>query len=666
MGAVTDTDDSDDDDLDVLTRVKKAKKEADKTLSSWRDEARVAYDFVAGNQINDEDRQALEGMMRVPVVFNRIGPMIDSVSGSEVNNRQEVRYMPRSVGDTRINEVLSGAADYVRDNCDAEDEESDAFLDAVICGVGVTEISLDYTDNPDGAIKLDRRDPLTMRWDQAAKKRNLADRTWQHREDWMTEEEIEAKWPDKFDSVAGGGVGWGDDDAAGGDHNADMAWLYEKDASGYDRKTGKYRVIHHQWFELETYHMVLDPMSGQLTEVTAEQWEQFQARAAMVGMPVQSVTKQRKKYKQAFVAADTVLEESDCPCNAFSYNFITAKRDRNRNIWYGIVRPMIDPQRWANKFFSQVLHIINTNAKGGMVVEESATDNLRKFKEDWAKSDSVVVVNDGAISGGKIQAKQPPAIPNSINDMLQFSISSLRDVTGINLELLGMADRQQAGVLEAQRKQAAMTVLATLFDALRRYRKESGRTMAKYIMEYMSDGRLVRILTGDGTEKYVPLLREQGVLDYDVVVDEASTSINNKERTYAILMQMLPNLAQLGVPFSADLLEYSPLPSAMVEKWKALQEQAQQNKQPDPQMLTAQANLVKAQSGAQKAQADAQQAQAELPIKSQELAVRSLEANVARLQAMVEAMLAQAQLAQLNPAMLPAGQGMPYMPGMPQ
>ena len=131
-------------------------------------------------------------------------------------------------------------------------------------------------------------------------------------------------------------------------------------------------------------------------------------------------------------------------------------------------------------------------------------------------------------------------------------------------------------------------------------------------------------------------------------------------------MQMLPNLAQLGVPFSADLLEYSPLPSAMVEKWKALQEQAQQNKQPDPQMLTAQANLVKAQSGAQKAQADAQQAQAELPIKSQELAVRSLEANVARLQAMVEAMLAQAQLAQLNPAMLPAGQGMPYMPGMPQ
>lgn len=665
MDPVT-TDDGVADELDVLARVKAAKKESDKNLADWRTEARECYDFVAGRQITDEDRSALESMMRVPVVFNRIGPMIDSITGSEINNRQEVRYIPRTVGDTQVNEVLSGAADYIRDNCDAEDEESDAFLDAVICGLGVTEISLDYTDNPEGQIKLDRRDPLTMRWDPAAKKRNLGDRKWNQREDWLSEEELEDKWPGKAAEVSGAGAGWGSDDTGSDPHNADLAWLYQRDASGYDSKSGKYRVIHHQWYETETYHLVLDPQSQQLTEVAHDQWEQFNDRAAAVGMQVQSVTKQRKVYKQAFVAGETVLEESACPCNSFSYHFITAKRERNRNIWYGVVRPMIDPQRWANKFFSQLLHIINSNAKGGLMMEESATDNIRKFKEEWAKADSISEVNDGAISGGKIMPKPPPAIPPAINDMLQFSISSMRDVTGINLELLGMADRQQAGVLEAQRKQAAMTVLASLFDALRRYRKESGRTLAKYIMEYLSDGRLVRILSGDGTEKYVPLLKEPGTLEYDVIVDEASNSINNKERTYAILMQMLPNLSQLGVPFSADLLEYSPLPAAMVEKWKQLQQQQEQNKPPDPQMLTAQANLVKAQSGAQKAQADAQQAQAELPIQAQELDVRRLEAEVAKLQAMVEMMIARSQMAQMNPALGPAGQGMPYMPGMQQ
>jgi hypothetical protein len=36
----------------------------------------------------------------------------------------------------------------------------------------------------------------------------------------------------------------------------------------------------------------------------------------------------------------------------------------------------------------------------------------------------------------------------------QFAISSIRDVTGVNLELLGLRDANQPGMLEAQRKQA--------------------------------------------------------------------------------------------------------------------------------------------------------------------------------------------------------------------
>ena len=116
---------------DTLQRVKAAKKEADRAQGTWREEARTCYAFVAGEQWSETDKAALEEQMRAPVVFNRIGPMIDSVSGSEVANRQAVQYIPRQVGDTGLNEVLTGAADYIRDNCDAEDEESDAFLEPV-------------------------------------------------------------------------------------------------------------------------------------------------------------------------------------------------------------------------------------------------------------------------------------------------------------------------------------------------------------------------------------------------------------------------------------------------------------------------------------------------------------------------------------------------------
>ena len=582
----------------LLRMVKRHKKDGDQHLGEWREDARECYAFRAGDQWNEDDKAQLAEMLRVPVVFNRIDPMVEAVAGSEVNNRQQVQYIPRQAGDSGVNEILTGAADYFRDACDAEDEESDAFMDVVTCGVGVTETALDYVDNPEGMILTDRRDPLSMRWDPSAKKRNLTDKRWCQREEWQDKDDIKDKWPDKADEISASSD-WAGDVGDGKVHDASLAWLYEKDATGHDSRTGQLRVLHEQWYELETYHTLLDPFTGQMTEMSDEQFKVLQPRLAALRMNLQSVKKQRKRWLQVFVCGDVVLEFSPVACNECSYKFITGRRDRNRNTWYGLVKAMIDPQRWANKFFSQFLHIINTNAKGGLLMEEGATDNLRKFKTDWSKSDSVTVVNRGALSGGQIQPKPPPVIPPQMAQMMEFSISSLRDVSGLNLEILGMANREQAGVLEQQRKQAALTVLASLFDGLRRYRKEQGRLMAKYIIEYLSDGRLVRIVGGDGSERYIPLLKQPGALEYDVIVDESATTTNQKDKTFAILMQLLPTLKEQGVPFSADLLEYTPLPSAMVAKWKEQIEQqklaAKQNPPPPPpQMISAQANMKRA------------------------------------------------------------------------
>jgi hypothetical protein len=637
----------------LLAQVKRHKKESDQHLGTWREDARLCYAMRAGDQWSEEEKAGLIEAMRLPVVFNRIDPMVEAVGGSEVNNRQQVQYVPRQVGDSGVNEVLTGAADYFRDNCDAEDEESDAFMDVVTCGVGVTETYLDYVENPEGMVVTDRRDPLSMRWDPAAKKRNLTDKKWCQREEWQDKSEIKDKWPDKADEIDGmTSQGWADEE--GKQHDQSLAWLYEKDNTGADPKTGKLRVIHEQWYELETYHNLIDPMTGEMVEMLDDKFQILKPRLQKLGIRLQSVKKQRKVWHQVFVCGDVVLEHTEVACNECSYKFITGRRDRNNNTWYGLVKAMIDPQKWANKFFSQFLHIINTNAKGGLLMEEGVTDNLRKFKQDWSKSEGVTVVKDGAISRKKLMPKPPPIIPPQMAQMMEFSISSLRDVSGLNLEILGMADREQAGVLEAQRKQAALTVLAGLFDGLRRYRKEQGRLLAKYITEYLSDGRLVRILGGDGMERYIPLVKQQDTLEYDVIVDESANTVNQKDKTFAILMQLLPALEKQGVPFGSDLLEYTPLPAAMVEKWKQFlkqrEEQAKQNPgPPPPQMISAMASMKKAdasvmqaQAGMQKDQAELQMQPLEMQLRMRELAVQEQELRTREMEAQASIITAQA------------------------
>ena len=59
-------------------------------------------------------------------------------------------------------EMLTAAGDWVRDQCQAEDEESDAFRDVLTAGMGWTDTLMDYDENPDGDVIIERRDPMLM------------------------------------------------------------------------------------------------------------------------------------------------------------------------------------------------------------------------------------------------------------------------------------------------------------------------------------------------------------------------------------------------------------------------------------------------------------------------------------------------------------------------
>ena len=611
--------------------------------SPWYSQAEEDYGFYAGTgQWNPVDETIMKAANKPCVTFNRIGPAIDAVVGMEVSNRKEVTYLPRTTqsatalttpgqpgmppaaipgaDDQGPAEVMKGAAEYVRDQCNAEDEESDAFLDTAICGVGWTETRVDYDEDPQGKIVIDRIDPMEMCADGRASKRNIVDARRMHRFreiDLKTAQKMFPGYePEELDAS------WARPITAGAEqpHDREAAREYasSRPIDGAPKKT--VMIVHTCWYETEyTYRVVQS--DGQVIEVDEDQMEVLQQRAKQTEIKLKVQRVGRRVYKYAFLGATDTLESGPAQCQyGFAWNCITGKRDRNAKQWVGIVRAMRDPQRWANALFSSIMDFIMHSGKG-IMAEKGAFEDDAKAEKDWAKQAKITFVQTGALSGQnpKIQPKIGSALPPGIDRMMEFALSSMRDVTGINIETLGMADTNQAAALDRQRKQAATTLLAPFFDGLRRYRKDQGRLMMHLIVDYLNDGRLIRIV-GPDYEKYVPLAMDPSVQEFDIIVEESPSSPNQKEASWAILQQMLPVLLKqpLSVEAWAKLLKASPLPLSVVDEFT---DQMQKDQEAQAQQGPSAEDL--------KLMADAEKSKADAALKEQELAIRGVEANLA-------------------------------------
>ncbi len=574
-------------------------------LGKWREAAEDEYAFRDGHQWTEEEKAALQESSRVPVVFNRVQVIIASVSGSEINNRTEVRFIPREIGDAKPNEVLTAGAQWFRDEANAEDEESQAFDDSLVCGIGATETLLDYTVDSDGAPRVVRIDPLEMCWDAHAHRKGLQDATRcarvrqiplaEAREMFpdADEAELHADWIDKVD-----------EDKEHVNLIGDQYKSGRKEADGAGKST--VTVVQAQWRERVRSVEYVDPQDGQRKEMPKADWDKL-AKVVPVDVAIPNRPVTRYVWKQAFLGKSGFLLENQ-PCkDACTFKFITGNYDRKEKRFYGLLRVMMDPQKYANKWLSQTLHIINANSKGGVMYEEGAVEDARAFEEGWAAADSAVQVRNGALTAGRIQPKPQVQMPAALMQLTQFAISTIRDTSGVSLELMGMAERQQAGVLEYQRRQASMTTLATYFDALRFYRKMQGEVILSFLRDHIAPtGRLVRIMK-EGMEQYVPLAVETGTRKYDVIVDDSPAAPNEKERTWAVLQDLMPVMqgAGMGLEDWADVIEYSPLPSSFAEKLRAKALEQKNNPQPDPAQQMAQVEMQKTMSEAQENEAQA-------------------------------------------------------------
>lgn len=556
--------------------------DAERDRGKWRKYAQECYDFRSGHQWSEEDQKILRDQNRPEVTFNRTAPLVKAVCGLEVNNRQSVVYLPRQIGVTGVNEMITAAGKWVRDECSAEDEESEAFSDLVTCGEGWTETRMDYDEDPFGKIVKERIDPIEMGVNKGAFRSNYVDARMIYRVREMDPEDVRALL-DIPDTINDGVLDatWLDRDVTPADGGSAPKRDYpdKTRAAVASHRVGKKRlvtVVQCQYWRREPVHLVATADDEEPMKLSTEDWEKFQTRAEAMNAAAEAdptgetqpldythAQTTEKKFYECFIGMK-ILDQRPLKMGMFQFSAMTGERDRKEKYFTGMVGDMRDPQRWSNKFLAQTMNIMNANAKGGIIAETDAFTNQKQAMRDWSDPTKIIWVKPGSIAKNKVRDRTPIPLPSGLDQLMMFAISSIRDVTGINLELLGQADREQAASLEAQRRQSAMTILATMFDNLRKYRKRDGKLLLHFIW-LLPDNTLVRVVE-QGQTQYIPLIKKGLEIEkFDVIIDQAPSSPDQKQYIWSITAQIL-QMNILPPQAVIELLKYSPYPESVVQE----------------------------------------------------------------------------------------------------
>ena len=553
---------------------------ADQACSEWLQNEQSDHAFALGKQWDQADMDLLKEDGRVPLVINKTLPALLVVSGHERSNRMRVRYLPVEDRDTPTAETWSEVARVVQESGDIDFVKSECFMDSLKGGRGFMELRIDYQVDPKGAIVADRVLPWEIRVDPTSVRRDLSDARYILRAKDVSYEELLVLWPEKGEEIIGANLVALDLGTAAtvGDRESDYDSLV---SASYKKGLNTWQLIEVWYWQVE------NPSNYRALNQETGEWEPLKDQAHVDALKMidpmlvyEHKPVYEKKYYHAFVVGPLELEHEPSPYEYAGFPYIPffGLKDEDSGRYLGMVYQMRDPQMEVNKRRSQVLHILNRSAKGGWTGPEGAFGaDKNEWEEESSKAGVVLewVPNPAMPDGGKPAVITPPQLPIAFVELEKMAAVDLRDVSGINLELMGLSQKDTPGIVTSQRQRQALTILQTYFDGLRRSTKQLGRVMLSMMQQFYTDGRSAQITGKDGTPQAVQLGPEMKAGKYDLVAEEAPYSPNQKMETAMKLGEVIKTALQAKIPVPPDVLDYLDLPVSLTSKWKDMLAESQ-------------------------------------------------------------------------------------------
>lgn len=605
-------------DKDLVDKNKELYRIAMANESDAYDRGSKSEEFYMGDQWKPEDKKSLEAVDRAALTVNEVESKIDLLSGYQRQNRSDFRFLPTEGGDGRVADILNVLVKNVCDVNDWEFEETDIFEDGMITGRGNIHAYIDYTENHEGDIKLEHFPWRNVKYGPHNKK-DGSDCEYVVKAKWYSKDKVIAMFPKKKALID---IDWENyapnnkvtqlesptDYPSPGQEPTPVAKMNEElpasdDSSLVSISKKEYLLIETEWKEYTAVPVVFDQENEFFQNATGFSDASLNKIKTIPGLDW--ITRVVTRIRQVTTCGGVLLRDQYLDDIDFSMIPFYAKKKGNR--YWGKIEGVKDLQLETNKRHSQSVDIINKMAAYGWFYDSETFDNKQdedKFTKQAAKPGFKIKVADSLKPPVKSEGIKFPA---ELAALMQEDSNKIKEIMNINLEMAGMARSSQSGVAIVEQKRQGLVGNEFLFDNLNRSKKRLGKKIVRMIKKCYSPERMIRILDSlkpqqpqqqmnadqqsaqgqpaEPTLKYsreelLDLLKNDDLLNYDVVVTESAFNPTNRLANFLIWS----DLAGKGAPIPImSLVDMSDVPDKEklkqdIQQEMQRQQQTEQNK----------------------------------------------------------------------------------------
>lgn len=597
--------------------------------------AKKCDDFYVGNQWDASDVAQLGDRphLTIPLIL----PTVNAVLAEQSARRIDVQFKPTRGGSQEIANVLNKVFEHVAVVNKLDWVEQTVFADGLIMdGRGYFDVRMDFSRNRYGEIKIRAEDPLDVLLDPDAKEQDP--KTWNEvfTTRWNTLDDIEAaygaKKAEQLRICAENGMTYGDDSIEWRDQrfSGDTGINAPGPIDKRDVKNIKrLRVIERQSFRLAAVDYFVDDLTGDQKPVP-EGWDDKKAIKFAKAFNLSIVTQMVKRVRWTVTCDKVLLHDDWSPYNQFTIVPYFAYFRRGRP--FGMVRNLISSQEQLNKVSSQELHIVNTTANSGWIVENGSLSNMKpeQLEQVGAQTGLVVEFNRGSTPPQKIEPNHVPTGLDRISQKAQANIQAISGVTDLMLN----GDAKDVDMQNPMKmvQQNRGTIMAQVpLDNLTKTRHYLADFVLDLIQTYYTEERILQItkdndplhereeivINGQTPEGFIVNDITQGKYDVMISTVPARDTFDDVQFLEAMALRAVG----IAVPDDA-VVEYSHL-ARKGELAKRIRQVTGVEKSPEQEQIDA---LVQ-----------------QMQLQTMQLGVAELQAQIAKLQSEVAINVAKAQ-----------------------